>query len=30
MRWLDFSLIIPPNLFVHFECWSIEVRKKKL
>jgi len=23
MRWLDFSFITPPNLFVHWECWSM-------
>lgn len=22
MGWLDFMFIIPPNLFIHWECWS--------
>jgi len=30
MRWLDFSFITPTNLFVHWECWSNEGRRKKI
>lgn len=30
MRWLDFNLITPPNLFIHALCWSREVNSKKL
>lgn len=22
MEWLDFNFIMPPNLFIHWECWS--------
>ena len=22
MTWLDLSFVIPPNLFIHWECWS--------
>jgi len=28
-RWLDFSFITP-NLFVHWECWSMEGRNKRI
>jgi hypothetical protein len=30
MRWLDFSFITPPNLFVHWACWSNERRNKRI
>jgi hypothetical protein len=30
MRWLDFNVITPPNLFIHALCWSREVRTKRL
>jgi len=30
MRWLDFSFITPPNLFVYWECWSNKGRDKKI
>jgi hypothetical protein len=30
MRWLDFSFIMPPNLFVHWACWSNEGRSKRI
>ena len=29
-RWLDFSFITPPNLFVHWACWSIEGSNKRI
>jgi hypothetical protein len=29
-QWLNFNFLIPNNLFVHFECWSVEVQSKKL
>lgn len=29
IRWWNISLIIPPNLFIHWACWSgVETRKK--
>lgn len=30
MWWLDSYFIIPPNLFVHWECWSGRVSNKSL
>jgi len=30
MDWLNFNFITPNNLFVHLECWSGEVRDKKM
>lgn len=30
MCWLHCDFIVPNNLFVHLECWSIEVSSKKL
>jgi len=30
MRWLDFSLITPPNLFVHWASWSNVGGNKKV
>jgi len=30
MRWLDFSFITPPNLFVYLEWWSGEASNEKL
>jgi len=30
MRWLDFSLITPPNLFVHWTSWSNVGGNKKV
>jgi len=30
MRWLNFSFITPPNLYVHGACWSIEGRNKRI
>lgn len=30
MCWLDFSFITPPNLFVHWACWSIEGSNKRI
>jgi len=30
MKWLDFSFITPPNLFVHWACWCNEGRNKKI
>lgn len=30
MRWLNFSFITHPNLFIHATCWMSEVRSKKL
>jgi len=28
--WLDFWFLIPPSLFVHWECWSLGGRSKKM
>ena len=30
MVWLDRVFLIPPNLFVHWECWSGGERKKEV
>jgi len=30
MQWLNFNFIIPPNLFVHWECWNGEHSNKKV
>jgi len=30
MRWFGFYFITPPNLFVHWECWSIQGGTKKI
>jgi hypothetical protein len=30
MRWLDFTFITPPNLFIHAICWTRGVGTKKL
>jgi len=30
LNWLEFNFIIPPNLFVHFECWNSEASSKRL
>jgi len=30
MGWLDVNYIIPHNLFVHLDCWTLEVTPKKL
>lgn len=30
IRWLDFTFIMPSNLFVHALCWTREVGSKKL
>jgi len=30
LKWLDFSFITPPNLFVHWACWSNEGRNKRI
>jgi hypothetical protein len=30
MCWLNFSFIMPPNLFIHALCWTREVGAKKL
>jgi len=29
MRWLEFSFNTPPNLFMHWECWSKEGTNKR-
>jgi len=29
MRWWNISLLIPPNLFIHWACWNgVESRKR--
>ncbi|RHN74087.1 putative reverse transcriptase zinc-binding domain-containing protein [Medicago truncatula] len=28
--WQDFSFVLPPNLFIHWECWSGGESKKKI
>jgi hypothetical protein len=30
LSWLQVNLVTPPNLFVHFQCWTNEVRSRKL
>lgn len=30
MEWLDFNFIMPPNLFIHWECWSARALNKKI
>ena len=30
LKWLQINMITPPNLFVHHNCWTNEVRSKKL
>ncbi|XP_024640483.1 uncharacterized protein [Medicago truncatula] len=30
MGWLDLNFIMPPNLFIHWECWSAGVMNKKI
>lgn len=30
LEWLDFNFLTPPNLFVHFLCWSREPRSRTL
>lgn len=30
MLWLDCRYLIPPNLFVHWECWSLGGTNKKV
>jgi hypothetical protein len=30
LKWLEFNFITPSNLFVHLECWSEEVKKRKI
>lgn len=30
MRWLDFTFIMPPNLFIHSKCWIGEVMNEKI
>jgi len=30
MDWVQFHFLIPPNLIIHFMCWSSEMRTKKL
>lgn len=30
MEWLDFNFIIPPNLFITWECWNGAVYNKKI
>ncbi|AES71124.1 hypothetical protein MTR_3g070320 [Medicago truncatula] len=30
MEWLDFSFVMPPNLFIHWECWSGGTSNKKI
>lgn len=30
MGWLDLNFIMPPNLFIHWECWSGGVMNKKI
>ena len=29
-NWLEVYFITPPNLFVHLDCWTNELRSKKL
>jgi len=30
MRWWNFSMVTPPNLFVHWACWNAMESRKKL
>jgi len=30
MKWLDVNLIMPPNLKIHWECWSSGAMNKKI
>lgn len=30
MDWLDFNFVMPPNLFIHWECWSGGATNKKI
>jgi len=30
MTWLDLYFVMPPNLFVHWECWSGGPINKKI
>jgi len=30
MLWLDCLFLSPPNLFIHWECWSVRGRNKKV
>jgi hypothetical protein len=30
MWWLDYFFILPPNLFIHWECWHVGERDKKV
>lgn len=30
MLWLEYSFLMPPNLFIHWACWNEEESKKKI
>jgi hypothetical protein len=30
MSWLDLQFVMPPNLFIHWECWSGGICNKKV
>lgn len=30
MRWLGITFLMPPILYIHWECWSMETRRKRL
>jgi hypothetical protein len=30
MEWLDLNFIMPPNMFIHWECWSGGISNKKI